>query len=182
MKTLIAIVLLAAGTLVAAGEPGLSDSALPEGVKPWWPSRYGPEDQLGTLNEITGKEILAAAKLVKKGEVIDLGRVLDDNTPKFPGRYWQQTADATAHFTNLRRTDAVGKGWGKNQINWIIEIQTGTFQVGNDIFCRQMRVVGVSASRLHTDKLPVCAAISEAEANRHSRPTDIRTNFKNSPG
>jgi kynurenine formamidase len=27
-------------------------SDLPEGMKPWWPSRYGRDDQLGTLNEI----------------------------------------------------------------------------------------------------------------------------------
>jgi hypothetical protein len=27
----------------------------------------------------------------------------------------------------------VGKGWGKNQINWITEIQTGTFQVGTQL-------------------------------------------------
>lgn len=133
MKTLLAIVMLAAGTVVPAGARDLSDSALPEGVQPWWPSRYGAEDQLGTLNEITAKAVLAAAALVKKGEVIDLGRVLDENTPKFPGRYWQQTADVTAHFSNLRRPDAAGKGWGKNRINWITELQTGTFQVGTQL-------------------------------------------------
>jgi kynurenine formamidase len=27
----------------------------------------------------------------------------------------------------------VGKGWGKNQINWITEIQTGTLQVGTQL-------------------------------------------------
>jgi kynurenine formamidase len=65
--------------------------------------------------------------------VVDLGRVLDDDTPKFPGRFWHQTVDASAHIANLRRPDAHGKGWGRNEINWIIEVQTGTFQVGTQL-------------------------------------------------
>ena len=41
-----------------AGTPTHSDSradpsGLPADVQPWWPSRYGADDQLGTLNEIT---------------------------------------------------------------------------------------------------------------------------------
>ncbi|MBK8538313.1 MAG: cyclase family protein [Candidatus Competibacteraceae bacterium] len=125
----------------AAGETGalaLPDSradrtGLPVGVQPWWPSRYGADDQIGTLNEITPEAVRAAVALVKTGQVVDLGRVLDENTPKFPGRYWQQTVDVSPHFTNLRRPDAEGKGWGKNQINWITEIQAGTFQVGTQL-------------------------------------------------
>jgi kynurenine formamidase len=41
--------------------------------------------------------------------------------------------DVSPHFENPRRPDAVGKGWGKNQINWITEIQAGTFQVGTQL-------------------------------------------------
>lgn len=108
-------------------------SGLPADVQPWWPSRYGADDQIGTLNEITPEVVKAATALVKTGQVVDLGRVLDENTPKFPGRYWQQTVDVSPHFTNLQRPDAVGKGWGKNQINWITEIQAGTFQVGTQL-------------------------------------------------
>lgn len=107
--------------------------ALPDGQKPWWPSRYGQDDQVGTLNEITSEVVRAAASLVRTGTIVDLGRVLDEDTPKFPGRYWHQTVDASPYFTNPRRADAVGKGWGKNQINWITEIQAGTFQVGTQL-------------------------------------------------
>jgi kynurenine formamidase len=106
---------------------------LPDGQQPWWPSRYGADDQRGTLNEITPDIVANAVRLVKKGLVIDLGRTLDEDTPKFPGRYWHQTVDASAPYTNLRRPDTVGKGWGKNQINWITEIQAGTFQVGTQL-------------------------------------------------
>jgi kynurenine formamidase len=110
-----------------------AEPALPDGQKPWWPSRYGAQDQIGTLNEITPAVVAAAAKLAKTGKVVDLGRVLDEDTPKFPGRYWHQAVDASPHFTNLRRSDTVGKGWGRNQINWITEIQAGTFQVGTQL-------------------------------------------------
>jgi kynurenine formamidase len=108
-------------------------TGLPEGVKPWWPSRYGADDQIGTLNEITPAVVLNAVRLVKTGNVVDLGRILDEDTPKFPGRYWHQTVNVSAPYTNLRRSDTVGQGWGKNQINWITEIQVGTFQVGTQL-------------------------------------------------
>jgi kynurenine formamidase len=107
--------------------------SLPDGQAPWWPSRYGAQDQIGTLNEIDAAAVRAAAALVRTGTVVDLGRILDEATPKFPGRYWHQTVDVSPHLTNLRRHDAVGQGWGKNQINWITEIQAGTFQVGTQL-------------------------------------------------
>jgi kynurenine formamidase len=119
-------------------DPGASDSrgstaGLPAGEAPWWPSRYGADDEIGSLNEITPAVTLAAAALVRRGQVADLGRILDEDTPKFPGRYWHQTLDVTPHYENLRRADSGGQGWGKNQINWITEIQAGTFQVGTQL-------------------------------------------------
>jgi kynurenine formamidase len=124
-----------------AGEttgPTASDSrgdvrGLAPNESPWWPSRYGPDDQLGTLNEITPAITAQAARLVQRGETVDLGRVLDEDTPKFPGRFWHQTVDVSAPYANARRPDAFGGGWGKNRINWITEVQTGTFQVGTQL-------------------------------------------------
>lgn len=130
---LLAVLTAALAHPVSAAGPAAPNGPLPDGQAPWWPSRYGQHDQRGTLNEITPAVVGAAARLVRRGEVIDLGRVLDENTPKFPGRYWHQTVDTSAHDTNTRRADAVGKGWGRNQINWITEIQAGTFQVGTQL-------------------------------------------------
>ncbi|MGR9074213.1 MAG: cyclase family protein, partial [Gammaproteobacteria bacterium] len=132
MKTPFTVILLTLA-INAASAAGSDKDGLPEGVSPWWPSRYGEQDQIGTLNEITAKRIVSAARLVKIGAVLDLGRILDDDTPKFPGRYWRQTADVSAIFANRRRPDANGKSWGKNHINWITEIQAGTFQVGTQL-------------------------------------------------
>lgn len=120
MKRQCAVLALITLINIAAAADPRSDG-LPADMTPWWPSRYGAKDQLGTLNEITAKQILAAVRWVKKGAVVDFGRILDDDIPKFPGRYWHQTADATALFSNQRRPDADGAGWGKNRINWITE-------------------------------------------------------------
>jgi kynurenine formamidase len=121
-----------AGAFTASDSRG-DHGGLPEGVQPWWPSRYGADDQIGTLNEITPAVTAAAVRLVRQGITVDLGRILDERTPKFPGRYWHQTVDASAPYTNLRRPDAVGDGWGRNRINWVTEIQAGTFQVGTQL-------------------------------------------------
>lgn len=120
-------------TAFLSSDSRASSAALPAGEEPWWPSRYGADDQLGTLNEITPGVTRAATALVRTGTVVDLGRVLDEHTPKFPGRYWHQTVDTSAPYTNLRRSDAKGQGWGLNEINWITEIQAGTLQVGTQL-------------------------------------------------
>lgn len=140
------VALVLAMLLIAPAEAGAQESAaaqgsdsrgdvsgLPHGEAPWWPSRYGADDQIGTLNELTPERVLTALRLVKTGERLSLGRIIDENIPVFPGRYWRQTVDMTPHVTNLRRPDAHGKGWGEEEINWITEIQAGTFQVGTQL-------------------------------------------------
>jgi kynurenine formamidase len=99
----------------------------------WWPSRYGAEDQHGTLNEITPQKIVAAARLVHTGKVYDLGRVLHADVPRFEGRYWQQTLVSSSHIINPRRPGSAPNGWGKNSINWITELVTGTMQIGTHL-------------------------------------------------
>src|SRR5690349_19329826 len=92
---------------------------------PWRPSRYGADDQIGSLNEITPAAIVGAARLVRQGTVFDLGRILDSTVPHFPGRFWQQTLVSTAHLGAQPR--------GANQVNWLIELATGTFQIGTQL-------------------------------------------------
>jgi hypothetical protein len=36
----------------------------------WWPSKYGPEDEAGALNEITPGKVLEAVRLVRHGFVV----------------------------------------------------------------------------------------------------------------
>jgi kynurenine formamidase len=85
------------------------------------------------LNEITPEKVARAARLVKQGKVYDLGRVLHSQVPRFPGRYWQQTLVSSSPFINQRREDFGGTGWGQNQLNWVSEIVTGTYQIGTQL-------------------------------------------------
>lgn len=101
--------------------------------EPWWPSRYGTDDKRGAHNEITPQKIVAAARLVQSGKVYDLGRVLHTNAPRFEGRYWQQTLVSSSHLINPRRLNGMPDGWGKNKINWITELVTGTLQIGTHL-------------------------------------------------
>lgn len=99
----------------------------------WWPSRYGPEDQIGTLNEIGTPQVQAAAGLVRSGRIYDLGRILDENVPAFPGRTFRQTLVDSAHAVNRRTTKGGRRGLGRNEVNWITELVYGTFQLGTQL-------------------------------------------------
>jgi kynurenine formamidase len=92
----------------------------------WWPSPFGPEDQLGMLNHITDATRAQALRLVRSGRLYDLGRVLDERAPVFPGRYFRQTLVTTAHYAN-------GAGLGKNRVNWITEQIACTQQLGTHL-------------------------------------------------
>jgi kynurenine formamidase len=100
---------------------------------PWWPSRYGADDELGSLNEISPANVIVAARLVRTGTVYDLGRTLDANVPRFEGRFWQQTLVSSAHLINARRPGGSGEGWGRNRLNWMTELVNGTFQIGTQL-------------------------------------------------
>ena len=94
----------------------------------WWPSPFGAEDELGMLNHVDEAKRLEALGLVREGRLYDLGRVLDENIPVFPGRYFRQTLVTTAHHAN-----AGSGGVGENEVNWVTEQLTGTTQLGTHL-------------------------------------------------
>ena len=75
----------------------------------------------------------AAARLVRKGQVFDLGRTLHAGVPSFPGRFWRQTLVPTSHLTNPGREQGEEEGWGRNHVNWMTELVTGTLQIGTQL-------------------------------------------------
>jgi kynurenine formamidase len=97
---------------------------------PWWPSRYGPDDEAGALNEITTAKVLEAVRLVRRGVVFDLAHVLHADVPAFPGRTFRQYLTTNYQQINRRRPDAGPEGWGRNNVNWIVEQVTATQQIG----------------------------------------------------
>jgi kynurenine formamidase len=93
----------------------------------WWPSPFGADDQRGMLNHVDEAKRLAALSLVREGRLYDLGRVLDETCPVFPGRYFRQTLVTTAHHAN------VAMPVGENRVNWVTEIVSGTMQLGTHL-------------------------------------------------
>jgi kynurenine formamidase len=59
-----------------------------------------------------------ALGLVREGRLFDLGRVLDEHVPAFPGRFFRQTLVTTAHHDGG---------------NWITEQIAGTQQIGTHL-------------------------------------------------
>ncbi len=91
-----------------------------------WPSPWGADDELGMLNHVTPAKRLQALELVREGRLYDLGRVLDEHVPVFPGRAFHQTLVTTAHHANMG-------GVGENRVNWITEVFSGTTQLGTHL-------------------------------------------------
>jgi kynurenine formamidase len=96
----------------------------------WWPSPYGPEDEAGSLNEVTPEAVVRAAGLVRWGRVFDLSHVLDSDIPAFPGRSFRQYLTTSAHQLNRRAANAGREGLGRNNVNWIVEQVAACSQMG----------------------------------------------------
>jgi kynurenine formamidase len=58
---------------------------------PWWPSRWGPEDQAGASNWITPDKVLASVRLVRTGKVYELGQPYNRSMPLGYGRSYLLT-------------------------------------------------------------------------------------------
>jgi kynurenine formamidase len=86
----------------------------------------GVSDEIGMLAHVDEAKRREALALVREGALYDLGRVLDESVPVFPGRFFRQTLVTTAHHGN-------GGGVGDNRVNWITEQITGTQQLGTHL-------------------------------------------------
>lgn len=60
--------------------------ATDETEESWWPSPWGPDDEIGATNRITPTKVLAATDLIAEGEIYELGRVYGTNMPVFGAR------------------------------------------------------------------------------------------------
>jgi len=87
----------------------------------------GVTAELGMLRHVDEAKRREALALVREGRLIDLGRVLDEDVPVFPGRFFKQTLVTTAHHANGNG------GVGEGHVNWITEQVAGTMQLGTHL-------------------------------------------------
>src|SRR4051794_38762523 len=107
--------------------------AVEERTAGWFPSRWGPDDEAGALNEITPATVLAAVALVRTGRVHDLAHVLHAAVPAFPGRTFRSYLTTNYHHINRRHPCGGPEGLGRNAVNWVVEQITGTQQMGTHL-------------------------------------------------
>jgi hypothetical protein len=69
-------------TLIACSLGGAPTSD----AEDWVPSKYGAEDTLGAINELSAEKVLQAAKLITQGKTYSLGIETGASTPAFPPR------------------------------------------------------------------------------------------------
>lgn len=93
------------------------------------PSKWGAADQRGSGNHMNSETVLRAAKLIRAGEVFELGHVLSESMPLPAGRRFEV-------FTKRSRMDPGSNHRGSNEELVVAEIG----QVGTqfDTFSHQM--------------------------------------------
>jgi kynurenine formamidase len=70
--------------LIGAATLALSLSAIAQ--QTWFPSKFGPNDEIGSANYLTPALALEASKLVKTGKTYSLGITVNTTTPAYPPR------------------------------------------------------------------------------------------------
>lgn len=54
--------------------------------QPWWPSKWGAEDEAGSTNHITSENVLEAVRTIQDGRIYKLGRTYQAGMPFFGQR------------------------------------------------------------------------------------------------
>src|SRR5262245_52328046 len=67
------------------------------------PSKWGKDDQRGSGNHMKPETVLRATRLIRTGEVFELGRVLRSDMPFTPGRRFQMDVKRTTMNTGSNR-------------------------------------------------------------------------------
>jgi kynurenine formamidase len=89
---------------LTASTPIIAQEADADG---WYPSRYGAEDTLGAINQLSPEKVLQAARLVKTGKTYALGVETGAASPAYPPRQYSLTV--------LQPGDGTGTTMGANR-------------------------------------------------------------------
>lgn len=78
----------------------------------WWPSEWGPDDQLGAMNRLTPEKVLEAASLIRQGVVYDMTHVFEEDMPLF-----DLTPGARKYTLSIPGAPSWGP-MGENRLAW----------------------------------------------------------------
>ena len=98
---------LAASSVVAIAADAPAPTAAGSADASWYPSRYGAEDTLGAINNLSPEKVLQAARLVRTGKTYSLGVDTGPTSPAYPPRSYS--------ITVLQPGDGTGALMGSNQ-------------------------------------------------------------------
>lgn len=62
-----------------------------QAAESWYPSRYGADDTLGAINQLSPEKVVAAARLVRTGRTYALGVETGPDSPAYPPRRYALT-------------------------------------------------------------------------------------------
>ena len=128
-------VFIASTVLVASASAQVFDDtpidpfAVENGSAGWFPSIYGPDDQLGTLNEVTPEKTLEALQIIipnknKPPKVYNLGELMERGINAFGTRTYEQT----------RLGPNLGPNYGgDNDLNGVEERISTTYHIATQI-------------------------------------------------
>lgn len=91
----------------------------------WYPSKWGADDTLGAINELSPEGVLEAAKLIKTGKTYSLGVETGRDTPAYGSRSFQLFAVASG--------DGSGSTIGRNQGTFNDDWMTTWLGIGTQI-------------------------------------------------
>ncbi|MGI9325928.1 MAG: cyclase family protein [Pseudomonadales bacterium] len=98
---------LKAMLLIVCSQTAIADHHQQGEDSSWYPSRYGAEDTLGAINNLSADKVRKAAKLVKSGKVYALGVETGRESPAYPPRQYAMTI--------LQLDDGTGGTLGSNE-------------------------------------------------------------------
>jgi kynurenine formamidase len=111
-----------------------------ERLKNW--GRWGPDDELGTLNNITPQDIVNAAKLVRKGKAFSLALNFDNKGPqngKWGGRFNPvHTMLASGTDAVAGRQEAIGIRYADDMVSMPLQCGTQWDALGHIFFGEKM--------------------------------------------
>jgi len=120
---------MAIGTVLSFGNLAYAQSWQPPSDGQRCPSKWGAGDQRGSGNHMSRETVLRASKLIRTGEVFELGRVLNDSMPLSAGRRFEV-------ITKRTRNDPGSNHRGSNEE--LIVAEMGQVGTQFDTFSHQM--------------------------------------------